>query len=55
MVSLSPQGVQDQRIVVETLEDIEELKGCYGDLGLTTVSENPTSKKQRKASSDQDR
>lgn len=50
LVSLVPQGAQDQKLVVETLEDIEEVKACYQDLGLIMVSEN--SNKKRKESAD---
>ena len=37
LISLTPEGTQDRKVVVETLEDIEELKECFVNLGLDKV------------------
>lgn len=42
---LVPQALNDQTIVMETLEDIEELKECFGNLGIDKVQTGKKAKK----------
>lgn len=51
LLALLPQGNTGEKGVIETLEDIEELKECFSNLGLDQVPEHPR-KKAKKTSSD---
>ena len=42
---LVPQALNDQNTVVETLEDIEELKECFSNLGIDRIQTNKKAKK----------
>ena len=46
LLVLFPQNDTEKKQLLETLEDIEELKECFSNLGLSTVS--TSNKKQKK-------
>jgi len=50
LLVLVPQALSDQSTVVETLEDIEELKECFSNLGIDKVQ---TGKKVKKTEEDE--
>lgn len=51
LLILIPQAGGDQKTVIETLEDIEELKECFQNLGLDKIQTK--SKKARKMDEDE--
>ena len=51
LITLVPQITGDKQVVIETLEDIEELKECYTNLGIDKVPES-SAKKAKKSSED---
>lgn len=50
LLVLFPQKESEKKSLLNTLEDIEELKECFSNLGLTTVS--TSNKKQKKDNDD---
>jgi len=50
LLVLVPQAIDNQKLVIETLDDIEELKECYINLGINKVQ---SSKKAKKADTDE--
>lgn len=49
---LIPEARKDKQAISETLEELEELKECYGNLGMQDISSLTSTKKAKKGDTD---